>query len=213
MVVPIHKKWEASLARVQVVKQDKVIQLLAFFNDFNHGKCMNFVVKGTDRMEPLGRAGKFGIRIVDAKFALPNMEEDAASDFVCLDMPEYPMEHDDITIAFDTESGMCTSHMERMMLTLTRPVEFPSCDARVTSGAVEDGITATLIAIEQEHTALLWTQYTLHVTMHMTSRAAPPPLPFSNSPSPDQTRPDQTISCPRTRQLAPLLAHSGQTTH
>lgn len=106
MVVPIHKKWEASLARIQVVRQDKVVQLLAFFDDFNHGKCMNFVVKGTDRMEPSGRGGKFGIRIVDAKFALPRTEEDASSDFVCLDMPEYPMEHDDITIAFDSETGM-----------------------------------------------------------------------------------------------------------
>lgn len=211
MVVPIHKKWEASLARVQVVKQDKVIQLLAFFNDFNHGKCMNFVVKGTDRMEPLGRAGKFGIRIVDAKFALPNMEEDAASDFVCLDMPEYPMEHDDITIAFDTESGMCTSHMERILLTLTRPVEFPSCDARVTSGAVEDGITATLIAIQQEHIhcSTLDSIYIPRDYAHDITCCPSPSSLLQLSFS----RPDQTISCPLTRQLAPLLARSGQTTH
>lgn len=106
MVVPIHKKWEANLARIQVVKQDKVFQMLVFFHDFNHGKCMNFVVKGTDKLEMTGRGGKFGVRIVDAKFALPKTDGDPASDFVCLDMPEYPMEHDDITIAFDSESGM-----------------------------------------------------------------------------------------------------------
>lgn len=108
MVVPIHKKWETSLARLQVVKQDKVVQLVAFLGDFNHGTCMNFVVKDTDRLEQTARGGKYGIRIVDAKFAVPKTEEDAASDFVCLDMPEYPMEHDDITVAFDTEHGMFT---------------------------------------------------------------------------------------------------------
>lgn len=111
MVVPIYKKWEASLARIQVIQQDKVFQMLVFFNDFNHGKCMNFVVKGTDRLEMSSRGGKFGVRIVDAKFALPRMDEDPASDFVCLDMPEYPMEHDDLTIGFNSESGKCASQV------------------------------------------------------------------------------------------------------
>lgn len=106
MVVPISKKWESSLARIQIVQQEKVIQLLAFFNDFNHGKCMNFVLKGTDTLESFGRSGKFCTRIVDAKFALPKTEDDPASDFVCLDMPDYPIEHDDIAIGFDSESGM-----------------------------------------------------------------------------------------------------------
>lgn len=105
MVVPIYKKWEASLARVQIVRQEKITQLLAFFADFHHGTCMNFVLKGTDHIESFGRSGKFGIRIVDAKFALPKKDDDPASDFVCLDMPEYPIEHDDIAITFDTESG------------------------------------------------------------------------------------------------------------
>ncbi|KAI9925780.1 hypothetical protein AWENTII_012101 [Aspergillus wentii] len=104
MVVPISKKWESSLARIQIVQQEKVIQLLAFFNDFNHGKCMNFVLKGTDTLESFGRSGKFCTRIVDAKFALPKTEDDPASDFVCLDMPDYPIEHDDIAIGFDSES-------------------------------------------------------------------------------------------------------------
>ncbi|KAJ5698095.1 hypothetical protein N7462_000100 [Penicillium macrosclerotiorum] len=105
MVVPIYKKWEASLARIQIVRQEKVTQLLAFFADFHHGTCMNFVLKGTDHIETFGRSGKFGIRIVDAKFALPKKDDDPASNFVCLDMPEYPIEHDDIAIAFDTEAG------------------------------------------------------------------------------------------------------------
>ena len=105
MVVPIYKKWETNKARIQIIQQEKVFQLLAFLEDFNHGKAMNFVLKGTDVFENVGRSGKFGIRIVDAKFALPksNAEEDA--EFVCLDMPEYPGEHDDILIGFDSEKG------------------------------------------------------------------------------------------------------------
>lgn len=106
MVVPIYKKWEAPLARVQVVQQEKVIQLVAFFSDFSHGKCMNFVLKSTDLLELYNRAGKFGIKIVDAKFALPKTDDDPNSGFVCLDLPDYPMEHDDIAIMFDTETGM-----------------------------------------------------------------------------------------------------------
>ncbi|EAW20898.1 uncharacterized protein NFIA_114300 [Aspergillus fischeri NRRL 181] len=104
MVVPIYKKWEASLARIQIVQQEKVVQLVAFLADFNHGRCMNFVLKGTDTLESFGRSGKFWVRLVDAKFALPKTEDDPASDFVCLDMLDYPSEHDDITIAFDSEA-------------------------------------------------------------------------------------------------------------
>jgi hypothetical protein len=103
-MVPIYKKWEASLARVQIVRQEKVVQMLAFFGDFQHGTCMNFVLKGTDIMESFGRSGKFGIRMVDAKFALPKKDDNPASNFVCLDMPEYPIEHDDLTVTFDTEA-------------------------------------------------------------------------------------------------------------
>lgn len=106
MVVPIHKKWEATATRVQVVQQNKTIQLLAFFgSDFSHGKCMNFVLKGTDTYESFNRSGKSGVRIVDAKFALPKTDDDESSRFVCLDMPEYPIEHDDINILFESETG------------------------------------------------------------------------------------------------------------
>ncbi|TQB69076.1 hypothetical protein MPDQ_002371 [Monascus purpureus] len=108
MVVPIYKKWEATQVRIQVVQQEKVIQLLAFFSDFSHGQCMNFVLKGTDVLEVFNRAGKFGIRVVDAKFALPKNDGDPASEFLCLDMPEYPIEHDDISILFNSETGRRT---------------------------------------------------------------------------------------------------------
>ena len=117
MVVPIHKKWEASGARLQLVTQNKTIQLLAFFGgDFSHGKCMNFLLRGTDNYESSSRSGKCTVRIVDAKFALPKKEEEEASAFVCLDMLEYATEHDDITIGFESEQGkglqmnMSTTH-------------------------------------------------------------------------------------------------------
>lgn len=105
MVVPIYKKWETTKARIQIIAQEKVVQLMAFLGDFSHGKAMNFVLKSTDVFENVGRSGKFGIRIVDAKFALPQGNANEGAEFVCLDMPEYPGEHDDITIGFDTEKG------------------------------------------------------------------------------------------------------------
>ena len=105
-VLPIHKQREASSARLQVIKQDKVVQLVAFFKDFSHGTCMNFVLKVTDVFERFSKSGIFYLRIADAKFALPKGEEEKTRDFVCLDMPEYPGEHDDITIGFESEQGM-----------------------------------------------------------------------------------------------------------
>ncbi len=74
MVVPIHKKWEAGATRIQVVQQDKVTQLLAFFKDFHHGESMGFVLKGTDVYEAFSRSGKFGLKIDDAKFPLPRQQ-------------------------------------------------------------------------------------------------------------------------------------------
>ncbi|KAK2756116.1 hypothetical protein FQN54_005524 [Arachnomyces sp. PD_36] len=103
MVVPIYKKWEANGARIQIIQQEKTVQLLAFFSDFSHGKCMNFALKSTDIFETFTRPGKFAIKIVDAKFALPKSPDDDAAGFVCLDMPDYPGEHDDITLMFDDE--------------------------------------------------------------------------------------------------------------
>lgn len=101
----MHKRWEASTPRLQIIKQDKNVQLVAFFKDFIHGACMNFVLKVTDFFETFARSGVSFLRIVDAKFALPKPESDPGRAFVCLDMPEYPAEHDDIIIGFDDEQG------------------------------------------------------------------------------------------------------------
>lgn len=110
MVVPIHKKWEAGFTRIQLVKQEEKLQLLAFFEEFHHGHCMNFVLKGTDVYETFHRSGKAGIKFVDAKFPLPRVPADKDGDyddmaFVCLDLPDLPGEHDDISLLFEKESG------------------------------------------------------------------------------------------------------------
>ncbi|KAJ5032506.1 uncharacterized protein L3040_009108 [Drepanopeziza brunnea f. sp. 'multigermtubi'] len=108
MVVPIYKKWDAATTRVQIVQKEKVVQLVAFFDNFNHGKAMNFTLKSTDNFEASSSKKTFSLRIVDAKFALPKdprgVEAGIEHEFVCLDMPEYPGEHDDVTIVFDTEA-------------------------------------------------------------------------------------------------------------
>jgi hypothetical protein len=67
---------------------------------------MNFVLKGTDVFETFSKSGTFYLCMADAKFALPKGEEEKTRDFVCLDTPEYPGEHDDIMIGFDSEQGM-----------------------------------------------------------------------------------------------------------
>lgn len=105
MIFPMHKRWEASTPRLQIIKQDKTVQLVAFFKDFSHGTCMNFVLKVTDYFETFARSGLSFLRIVDAKFSLPKGELDPTRDFVCLDMPEFPGEHDDIVIGFENEQG------------------------------------------------------------------------------------------------------------
>ena len=70
---------------------------------------MNFGLRSTDVFESFSRSGKFYVRVVDAKFALPKGEGDHNRDFLSLDMPEYPGEHDDIAIGFDTEDGLSFS--------------------------------------------------------------------------------------------------------
>ena len=105
MVVPIHKKWEANVARLQIIQLDRVLQLVAYFKDFPYGTCMTFVLKTTDNFESLTRSEQYCIRIVDAKFALPKRSTEKNHEFICLDMPEYPSEHDDITIGFESEAG------------------------------------------------------------------------------------------------------------
>ncbi|KAI4115972.1 MAG: hypothetical protein LQ345_003527 [Seirophora villosa] len=105
MVVPIYKRWEASATRLQVVRREKTVQLVAFFREFSHGSCMNFVLKGTVVFQSFSRSGTPYICMVDAKFALPKEQSDPDHAFVGLDMPDYPAEHDDITIGFDSEEG------------------------------------------------------------------------------------------------------------
>jgi hypothetical protein len=123
MVVPIHKKWEAGATRIQVVQQDKLIQLLAFFDDFSHGKCMSFALKGTDVFESFGKGSKSGVKFDDAKFPLPRVvpgentiQDTADTAFVCLDLPDLPGEHDDISITFESEAGTSI---------LGHPLQFP----------------------------------------------------------------------------------------
>ncbi|KAL5612386.1 hypothetical protein BROUX41_000086 [Berkeleyomyces rouxiae] len=115
MVVPVHKKWEAGATRIVIVERDGVVQLLVFFEAFHYGHCMGLVLKRTDEFEAFSRGGKAGIKILDAKFPLPRipkekdrerMELDGTADemaFLCLDLPEIPGEHDDISIMFDGE--------------------------------------------------------------------------------------------------------------
>jgi hypothetical protein len=115
MVVPVHKKWDSGTARIQVVKhaQDGTLQLLAFFEDWSHGHCMSYVLRGTDVYEASGKMGKATIKFAEAKFPLPKggdssdkggerRDEDR---FLCLDMPDYAGEHDDISIVFEDEGG------------------------------------------------------------------------------------------------------------
>ena len=102
-VVPLHKRLESSITRLLLLVEDKTTQLLAFFKDFPLGVCMCFMLKSIDRFEAFTRSDQYYIRLVDAKFALPKPEDQQAHDFVSLEVLEYPTEHDDIFIAFDTE--------------------------------------------------------------------------------------------------------------
>ncbi|KAI4934486.1 hypothetical protein J4E85_002343 [Alternaria conjuncta] len=119
MVVPIYKQWTATRIRLQIVEQDNIIQLLAFFEDFSHADAMNFQLRLTDTFQKTDKNGQFGLKLVDAKFALPVDERRGEGKiqkaegrltgwsgtkrrFVCLDEIEYPGEHDDILIMFDS---------------------------------------------------------------------------------------------------------------
>ncbi len=113
MVVPIYKRLETSHARVQVVQKDTILQLIVYLKDFAHGRCMNFELRSTDTFETFSRSGKHLIRFVDAKFTMPKSREKEVNwEFICLDMPEYPAEHDDIVVGFDTEEGQFCKHQE-----------------------------------------------------------------------------------------------------
>lgn len=115
--VPLSKRWEADFARIQIIKRDNTIQLLAFFRDFSHGSCMNFELRVMDSFEALEKGGQYCLRMVDAKFALPSAQGDSTKDFLCLDLPEYPSEHDDILVGFHDETGERTVVPRGIMLT------------------------------------------------------------------------------------------------
>jgi hypothetical protein len=124
MVVPIYKKWEATVARILILRHEKVVQLAVFFEGFAHGDSMNFSMKATDSYESWNRGNKFYVRLVDAKFAPPKggdgKYDGADRGYICLDMPDYPSEHDDLTIAFENETGARISCPPNAMLnTLT----------------------------------------------------------------------------------------------
>ena len=80
-----------------------------------------------DTFEKTEKSGKFGLKMVDAKFALPVDERRGEGKmqkaegrltgwtgtkrrFVCLDEIEYPGEHDDILIMFDNAESMSLLH-------------------------------------------------------------------------------------------------------
>jgi hypothetical protein len=129
---------------MQVVShdKDKVVQLLAFFDDsFSYAEAIGFVLKGMDVFERYdgkhsGGKGRFGVRLVDAKFALPRLEkakggqrpEDLERPYICLDMPEFPGENDDIWIGFDDEAGKLAMPCSTR-LTMGRTGSFSCCIA------------------------------------------------------------------------------------
>ena len=111
-MIPIYKKTEASRARLQIIKQQDSrgnvsINLIAALQDFPQGCIMSFQLRSTDTFEASHKSGKSCVRFVDAKFALPKPREstEMAWNFICLDVPEYPGEHDDIVVGFDSEEG------------------------------------------------------------------------------------------------------------
>jgi hypothetical protein len=117
-----HKKIEAGKTRIQVVSHEnnRVVQLLAFFDDLPQSDALNFQLKGMDafeRYDGKSSKAKFGVKMVDAKFSLPKLDkEEKASTldgkgrverkFVSLDMLDPPAENDDIVVGFDDETGM-----------------------------------------------------------------------------------------------------------
>ncbi|MCJ1281009.1 hypothetical protein MMC26_000327 [Xylographa opegraphella] len=101
--IPINKHLETLRARLQIVRQDKNIQLVAFFQDFPLGRSMNFVLRGVDTYEAFTHSGKHYIRFVDAKFAALKDDKHHDWEFVCLDLLEYAAEHDDVVVGFSSE--------------------------------------------------------------------------------------------------------------
>lgn len=66
---------------------------------------MNFVLKSTDVFEKSDKADDHNVRLVDAKFALPKGPDEPSREYVSLDLPDYPSEHDDVIVGFSDEAG------------------------------------------------------------------------------------------------------------
>lgn len=115
MVVPIHKKWEATSVRLQVLQKETVTQLLFFFQgDFTHADCLIFKLTATDVFEKTEKGKLPALKLVDAKFALPGGKGEGREGkgdrgvrgkFANVDLLEYPGEHDDIVVGFESAQG------------------------------------------------------------------------------------------------------------
>ena len=105
MKVPALRRVEAEQARLQIVKQKNVVQLLANTKMSGVVSNMSFVLRATDIFECSDHSGIFHLRLNEARFAMPKNNGEQGREFLCLDNPECSGERDDITIGFDTEAG------------------------------------------------------------------------------------------------------------
>jgi hypothetical protein len=129
-----HKKVEAGITRLQIVSHEhqRIVQLIAFFDDMPQADALNFQLKGVDEFErhdDKHSKGRYGVKLVDAKFTLPMKDRDEKDGrgsrsgtpdssgkarslekrFIYLDVLEPPAENDDIIIGFDDEQGRSSS--------------------------------------------------------------------------------------------------------
>ena len=109
MKVPALRRLEAEQARLQIVKQKNLIQLLAFSKIAGLVTSMRFLLRATDIFESSDQSGNFYLRLHEARFATPENDIEQGRDFICLDNPELFGERDDVTVGFDTEAGRCSS--------------------------------------------------------------------------------------------------------
>ncbi|KAJ0421553.1 hypothetical protein BJY00DRAFT_323091 [Aspergillus carlsbadensis] len=107
-LLPLLKQWDTNLARIQLIQRGGRSQIIAFFHAFRHWKCLNFEVTALDETEKMDQKGECGVRIRDAKYALPPSELAGGSGdhdrglptSVCLDELDFPTEHSDVAIMF-----------------------------------------------------------------------------------------------------------------
>jgi hypothetical protein len=108
-LLPLIKQWDTNLARVQLIQRGGRFQIIAFFHQFRHWKCLNFEITALDETEKMEQKGESGVRIRDAKYALPLNEsgsgEGELPSSLCLDELEFPSEHSDVAIMFGDVIG------------------------------------------------------------------------------------------------------------